>query len=426
MKVAAPPSIQGRLASALLVWALVGGAFVAAAVAYTAQYEVDELLDESLQASATMLSGALRELHPPGGAVGGATLLPTSDEGDFAWQLVDDQGSVLQRTENAPAAAWQSVPCAGFSEHPHWRVFGTALGEGGRMLYVAHTLHERSEARTGVAVSAALASLAIALLGLLWLRARVRYELLPLQRLSERLSLHDPVSGGAAIGVAERAELVPVHAAIDHLARNLGRRLAYERAFSAHAAHALRTPLAGIEAQLAMALRESPPPVRERLRRVREASSRLQRVVRSLLDLFRAGEQARRREVDMAAVLAHLPIEGLQVTFEGDTSLQADPDLLVAALSNLLDNAKRHGASQVVVSQPLSGVLRLQDDGPGMAAEQLDALRAALRQQDYDNRMGLGLMLADLVARAHGGSLALPTASNGFVVELSFGAQAND
>lgn len=425
MSTSSPPSIQGRLGGALLLWALVGGAGVAAAVAYAAQHEVNELLDETLQASAAMLSGALRELHPAGGAAGGAALLPTSDEGDFAWQVVDDQGRVLRRTDNAPAVALQSVPSAGFSEHPQWRVFGTALGEGGRMLYVAHALDERREARAVVALSAALASLAIGLLGLLWLRARVRFELLPLQRLSERLALHDPVASGAAIGVAERAELVPVHAAIDHLSRNLARRLAHERAFSAHAAHALRTPLAGIEAQLAVALRESAPPVQERLRRVREASSRLQRVVRSLLDLFRAGEQARWREVDVAALLAHLPVEGLQVVCEGSTRLQADPDLLAAALANLLDNAQRHGAGRVVVSQPSAGVLRLQDDGPGLPAEQLDALRVALRAQNYDERMGLGLMLADLVARAHGGALALPAASNGFVVELALGIPPN-
>lgn len=429
MSTALPPSIQRRLGGALLVWALVGGACVAAAVAYAAQHEVDELLDESLQAGATMLSGALRMLRVPGGASEAAappsaTLLPAADDGDFAWQVVDDRGRVLQRTENAPAAALQSVPSPGFSEHPQWRVFGTALGEGGRMLYVAHTLRERSEARTSVALSAALASLAMGLLGLLWLRARVRHELQPLLRLSERLALHDPVASGAAIGAAERAELVPVHAAIDHLARNLARRLAHERAFSAHAAHALRTPLAGIEAQLAVALRESPPPVQERLRRVREASSRLQRVVRSLLDLFRAGEQARCRPVDAAALLAHLPVDGLHVAFEGDASLHADPDLLAAALANLLDNAKQHGAHRVVVSQPQSGVLRLQDDGPGLPAASLEALRAALRAQDYDERMGLGLMLADLVARAHGGEVTLPASASGFVVELVLAAPA--
>lgn len=426
MKNAAPPSIQRRLGGALLLWALVGGAGVAAAVAYAAQHEVDELLDESLQAGAAMLSGALRELRAPAGAAAGTAstspaLLPASDEGDFAWQVVDEQGRVLQRTENAPGSALQLTPSPGFSEHPQWRVFGTALGEGGRMLYVAHTLRERSEARTGVALSAALASLAIGLLGWLWLRARVRHELLPLLRLSQRLALHDAVASGAAIGAAERAELVPVHAAIDHLSHDLARRLAHERAFSAHAAHALRTPLAGIEAQLAVALRESPPEVQERLHRVREASSRLQRVVHSLLDLFRAGEQAQWRAVDLAALLAHLPVEGLQVVCEGPTALQADPDLLAAAVSNLLDNARRHGARRVVVSQPSPGVLHLHDDGPGLPAERLDRLRTALRNQDYDAPMGLGLMLADLVARAHSGTLALPAAASGFVVELAIG-----
>ncbi len=416
---------------------MVGGAGVAAAVAYAAQHEVEELLDESLQAAAAMMSGALRELPAlrPAGAgevpepLPGPAPVPDpvaqpapSDEGEFAWQVVDERGRVLQRSPNAPDVALRPVPSPGFSMQPQWRVYGTALGEGGRMLYVAHTQSERSEARAEVALSAALASLAIGLLGLIWLRARVRQELLPLRRLSERLADHDPVVEGAAIGAAERAELVPVHAAIDHLARNLTRRLAHERAFSAHAAHALRTPLAGIEAQLAVALRESPPEVRERLQRVRDASGRLQRVVRSLLDLFRAGEQARPREVDLAALLAHLPVEGLQVVQDGHPHLQADADLLAAALANLLDNAKRHGAQRVVVSLPSPGVLRLHDDGPGLPAEEVSALRAALAAQHYDERMGLGLMLSDLVARAHGGVLTLPVVARGFAVELALRA----
>jgi len=35
--------------------------------------------------------------------------------------------------------------------------------------------------------------------------------------------------------------------------------------------------------------------------------------------------------------------------------------------------------------------------------------------------MGLGLMLADLVARAHGGRLHLPAVAQGFAVELELG-----
>ena len=50
---------------------------------------------------------------------------------------------------------------------------------------------------------------------------------------------------------------------------------------------------------------------------------------------------------------------------EPPASVDADPDLLAAALLNLLDNALRHGASRVVVSVPRPGVVRLHDDGPG-------------------------------------------------------------
>jgi signal transduction histidine kinase len=294
------------------------------------------------------------------------------------------------------------------------------------MLYVAHNVRERAEARAEVALSATLAALSIGLLGHAWLRLRVRQELRPLEQLAETLQHHDPLDPAQALGAAERLELMPVHAAIDQLGQRLARRVAHERAFTSHAAHALRTPLAGMDAQLAVALRESTPALQLRLQRVRDASRRLQRVVQALLDLFRVGGEVRRSEVDLQALLAHLPIEGIEIALQGRVVVQADADLLAAALANLLDNAQRHGAKRVVVSQPAAGMLRLQDDGPGATPERLGELRRALGEQDYDGHTGLGLMLADLVARAHGGGLGLPEAAQGFVVELSLAAPAGD
>jgi C4-dicarboxylate-specific signal transduction histidine kinase len=75
----------------------------------------------------------------------------------------------------------------------------------------------------------------------------------------------------------------------------------------------------------------------------------------------------------------------------------------------------------VTVSTPAANTVRLDDDGPGVAPERHAALCAALDAQAYDGVPGLGLTLADLVARAHGGRLRLPPpgVGRGFAVELS-------
>lgn len=250
----------------------------------------------------------------------------------------------------------------------------------------------------------------------------MRHDLQPLQDLSQRLAGHDPLRPGASLGVAGYQELQPVHAAIDALAARLVQRMAHERAFTAHAAHALRTPLAGIDAQLAVALREAPPALQPRLQRVRDASNRLQRVVAALLAIFRSGTEVQRQPIDLAALPARLPVSGLALRVLPGVlpgmQLSGDAGLLTAALLNLLDNAARHGARTVTLSAPAPGVLQVHDDGIGVTPERLAALRQALDAQDYEGRMGLGLMLADLVARAHGGALSLPDAGPGFTALL--------
>ncbi|MBE0546645.1 MAG: sensor histidine kinase, partial [Rubrivivax sp.] len=142
----------------------------------------------------------------------------------------------------------------------------------------------------------------------------------------------------------------------------------------------------------------------------------------ALLALFRSGAELQRQTVDLAALLARLPVAGLTVEVQDHPSLAADADLLSAALLNLLDNALRHGASAVTISMPQAGVLRVHDDGPGIDKAKRQALQAAIDAEDYEGHTGLGLMLADLVARAHGGGLTLPAVERGFVAELRLSA----
>ena len=417
------PSIRSRLTRLLVSVALFWGLLVSLAVWLAVRQEVDELLDETLQASAEVL-GRLLSVGDAQALEHAGAALERSARADehFAWQLVGDGGAVLLRSSRAPQRAWLPLPTPGFVDAPSgWRVFGLRLAAGERMLYVAQTGGERREAETEVALTAIWSALAIGVLSALWLRGRVRRELAPLADLSQALARYEPLPPAVPLAAALRRELQPVHEAIAALGERLARRVANERAFSAHAAHALRTPLAGIDTQLAVAQREAPDALQPRLARVREAAARLTRVVSALLALFRSGAELQWQTLDLTALLARLPHEGLELQVPGGATVQADADLLTATLINLLDNAVRHGARRVELSLDIDDGrqrLRLHDDGQGCSADKRADLAQALDSQAYEGRMGLGLMLADLVARAHGGRLQLPAVEHGFAVEL--------
>ncbi|MBX9872015.1 MAG: HAMP domain-containing histidine kinase [Burkholderiaceae bacterium] len=418
----ASPSITRRLARTLLAGALLWSVAVSLAVWLAVRHEVRELLDDTLQGAAEAMQATLDDTPDTPQPL---IAEPARASDRYAWQLVDYAGGgaprLLQASTRAPRQPFSATPLAGFADRPGWRVYGVAVEGSAKVLYVAQSQNEQMEAVWEVVFDAALATLSVALLMYLWLRLRVARELLPLQHLSERVRGHDLLAPGATLGPAAREELQPLHQALDELASQLARRLAQERAFSAHAAHALRTPLAGMDAQLAVALREAPEALQPRLQRVRAAADRLQRVVVVLLALFRSGVELRRETVALDALLSRLPVEGLDVQVPADACVDADPDLLAAALLNLLDNAVRHGAQRVQISLPAPQQIFLQDDGPGVSEAHRLALQAALVHDDPEGPTGLGLVLAHWVAQAHGGRLQLPHADSGFAVVLELG-----
>lgn len=406
--------------AALLWCSVLLGVVAPAMVVLTIHHEINELLDDTLRASAQALSGVVQTMAeariPRGEGValppGGVTVNPTGDyvRGRFAWQLVGADGEVLLHSPHAPAAPLMSERTLGLADATSgWRVLGVASGTQGQTLYVAQTLDERTEALSEAALNTMLVTLAVWAVCVIALTRRMRTELAQVSRLVEDVQHHDPLDPTRTLQPVTRQELQPIREAIDDLGARLAMRVRNERAFTAHAAHALRTPLAGMDAQLAVALRECAPAQQPRLQRVREAANRFARVVSALLTLFRSGAELHRQAVDVPALVGRMPVAGLEIQFpqaEMAVRLHADPDLLAAALANLFDNALRHGARHVCVTVQQDR-LALGDDGPGLSAERLHTLQTALDREDYADFTGLGLILCDLIARAHGGRLRL-------------------
>jgi signal transduction histidine kinase len=119
---------------------------------------------------------------------------------------------------------------------------------------------------------------------------------------------------------------------------------------------------------------------------------------------------------------------------QGLPAIGVDATRVRLAVRNLLDNAVRHGAAATLPrvsvrrdGQCLQVIVR--DHGPGVDPAHLAHLgeafyRTDIARQRVTGGVGLGLHLARLVAKAHGGSLTFRNAAPGLEAILVLPMQA--
>jgi signal transduction histidine kinase len=237
----------------------------------------------------------------------------------------------------------------------------------------------------------------------------------------------------AAISTAERGERLPVGETQDELSRlgqtlnamlaRIQAALDRERQFLDDASHELRTPLALQRAELETAMRYSADPVelRAAIASAIEEVDRLNALADDLL--------ATRPDVDEQAAAKRLVEaerlcedvarrfrgrageEGRSIAVDADHAapVRCDPDRIERALSNLVDNALRHGGGEVVLRVERADgqvELHVRDRGPGFPPDFLGHAFERFTQADSGRRSGagLGLAIVERIARAHGGS----------------------
>jgi signal transduction histidine kinase len=109
-------------------------------------------------------------------------------------------------------------------------------------------------------------------------------------------------------------------------------------------------------------------------------------------------------------------------------SVFGDRDLLFDAISNLVDNAIKHGGARgevrIAVAQRTDGpILSISDRGPGIPIEERNHVwRRFYRLERSRNRPGngLGLSLVAAVANLHSAHIVMADNSPGLRVELHF------
>lgn len=285
------------------------------------------------------------------------------------------------------------------------------------------------------------------------------WELRPVVRLSRQLAQRDPLHLDFVVDAhALHTELRPVAETINRFVRQLKRHSEAQRRFIADAAHQLRTPLALQASQIEFARytrqhRQNWETRRADMdamwRALQTSNRRLIDVTNKLLLLAQAehGDAHTRLEPTDLAAVALRCVEQLAAVADrrqidlgldapqaaGAAMVFAQPALLDALVSNLLDNALRYtqegGRVTLGVHVAASGVaLTVEDNGPGIPAEALEHVFERFYRVSQDTEgTGLGLAIVQEIARAFGATVGLaanPHGSHGVLVTVRFPAAA--
>jgi len=425
-------SIRGRLLASVLA-AVLFTVLIAGAITYR----------EALQASDGILDYHLRQVALSMGSQPFSMVLPGIEAKeqaryDLVVQVWDASGGRLYLSHphsDLPGFAQFGFTTLSTAEG-RWRAYGDQIQ--GHVIQVAQPMAVRERLAAGMALKVLTPFfLLVPVLGVLvWLA--IGRSLESLNRVARAVSARSPDSMVPVKLVQVPDEVQPLVESLNGLLAKLSRSMDAQRAFTADAAHELRTPLAALQLQAQMIERSRDDDARQQaVARLKGGLQRTTHVVEQLLDLARqeGGQDAEARvPVDMMALAVKVISERAPIAHEksidlgldesenpGNTTLQGDPRSLHLMLANLVDNALRYtpGAGRVDVSVGGTGDgvwVEVTDTGPGIPPEE--------RQRVFDRFFrgaagvekagsGLGLAIVRRVAERHGANVVLSEGPGG-------------
>ena len=263
-----------------------------------------------------------------------------------------------------------------------------------------------------------LALLALALAGAWLIASNIARPLAALTSAAARIG-----RGEAHRPLAEEGprELRGLGSAFNRMARDL-ESMERERAMVlAGISHDLRTPLSRMRLSLEMSGAESGA-AGAMVADIDEMDA----IIGQFLDFARGVTEQKTRQ-DLLGLLEevaeHYRRLGKDVSLQGETTEIPFARMAVRrAVSNLIDNALRHGKEPIEI-RLRKNVIEVSDRGPGIPLEETERLkRPFTRLQSARSGpagAGLGLAIVERVARAHNGSLELaPREGGGLVARL--------
>ena len=256
-------------------------------------------------------------------------------------------------------------------------------------------------------------------------------SLRPLRRITE--SAREITDGS---DLSRRIQLSPgrdeVHELADTFNDMMGRlerSFDAERQFTSDASHELRTPVTVILAECEMAekMPEDTEAVQESVTEIHKQARKMSELIGKLLAYTRLEQGTRRidrEELDLSGLVEDVCEEqrtvaarNIKIECEAspDVLVNGDVALLISLVQNLVTNAVKYGKDGghvwvKVYSEGSKACVSVRDDGIGIGEEDLVCIwnrfyQADRSRSDESRGIGLGLSLAQQIARLHGGRI---------------------
>lgn len=215
--------------------------------------------------------------------------------------------------------------------------------------------------------------------------------------------------------------------ALNHMLDRIARSFAAQKQFTGNAAHELRTPLALMQAQLETCIAEHPKAAAEAgetLTVLQEQIERLSHLVKTLLHMSDMISIPRTDRIQLTPMIDEVltdlaPLaeqKGILLHWEGEDACVTGSDVLIYRLIfNLVENAVKYNRpnGKVIVTTTQKNdavIIRVRDTGPGIPEEYQESVFQPFFRVDTSRSralggVGLGLALAEEIARLHGGAI---------------------
>jgi len=308
---------------------------------------------------------------------------------------------------------------------------------GVAVVQVAETLSKRELMAEEIMAAMVLPQLLMVFLAGIMVWYGVKRGLLPLDKLRNAISQRSHLDLSPVPAENAPQEVQPLLHSMNDLMGRVREAMSLQQRFVADASHQLRTPLAGLQTQAEMALRErDPATIRHALQRILASTERLSHLVGQLLALARVEpgpgrEASSMQPLDLVQLARETTAQWVAAALARDIDLGfecAEPQAMVLGdavllremLANLLDNAIRylaeHGEITVRITRDQSHVLLMvEDNGPGIPhAERARVFERFYRLPDSTgDGCGLGLAIVREIVLAHQATITISDAASG-------------